>query len=195
MRPHGATGSVAALIERAFGVRPIEHYGMAEAVANSSQCPARRQHVDEDFAAVEFIPTADGSAWRVIGTNFTNRALPLIRYEVGDHVQLADKPCACGLPGRVLSSIDGRQEDYVILRNGARLGRIRKFTQLPVGVGFGIRDPETARRVASVSDAVVIGSRLIQEIEACKPHDVNERVTRWLSEIRTAMDKTEARAL
>jgi phenylacetate-CoA ligase len=114
----------AALIERAFGVRPIEHYGMAEAVANSSQCPARRQHVDEDFAAVEFIPTADGSAWRVIGTNFTNRAVPLIRYEVGDHVQLADTPCACGLPGRVLSSIDGRQEDYVVLRNGARLGRM-----------------------------------------------------------------------
>jgi phenylacetate-CoA ligase len=112
------------LIERVFGVRPIEHYGMAEAVANSFQCPAGRQHVDEDFAAVEFIPTQDGSAQRVVGTNFTNPAVPLIRYEVGDHVQLAEDGCTCGLPGRVLLSVDGRQEDYVILRNNARLGRM-----------------------------------------------------------------------
>ena len=41
------------LIERAFGVLPLEHYGMAEAVANVSMCPSRRLHVDEDFAATE----------------------------------------------------------------------------------------------------------------------------------------------
>jgi len=113
-----------ALIEQVFGVRPLEHYGMAEAVANAFECRRGRLHVDEDFAAVEFIPTADGSAWKVIGTNFSNPATPLVRYDVGDDVQLDPQGCDCGLPGRVLAGVDGRREDYVILRNGARLGRM-----------------------------------------------------------------------
>ena len=44
------------LIQRAFGVRPRQHYGMAEAVANISECEQGALHVDEDFAAVEFLP-------------------------------------------------------------------------------------------------------------------------------------------
>jgi len=70
----------------------------------------------------------------------------------------------------------------------SRLARIRAHTALPVGVGFGIRDPETARRVASVADAVVIGTRLVQEIESSKPEEVDARVTAFISGIRKAMD-------
>ena len=47
-----------------------------------------------------------------------------------------------------------------------RIARIRSHTKLPVGVGFGIRDGETARVIAGIADAVVIGSRLVQEIES-----------------------------
>jgi tryptophan synthase alpha chain len=72
-----------------------------------------------------------------------------------------------------------------------RLAAIRKHTSLPLGVGFGIRDPETARRIAGVADAVVIGSRLVQEIEASKPDEVNARVTGFLSGVREAMDRIE----
>jgi tryptophan synthase alpha chain len=43
--------------------------------------------------------------------------------------------------------------------------RIREHVSVPVGVGFGIRDAETARAIASVSDGVVIGSRIIQDRE------------------------------
>ena len=68
------------------------------------------------------------------------------------------------------------------------IARIRRYTELPVGVGFGIRDPETARRIASVADAVVIGSRLVQEIETSAPDEVNARVTAFLRGIREGMD-------
>jgi tryptophan synthase alpha chain len=71
----------------------------------------------------------------------------------------------------------------------SRLTRIREHTDLPIGVGFGIRDPETARRIATVADAVVIGSRLVQEIESSKLEDINARVTAFLSSIRAAMDE------
>jgi tryptophan synthase alpha chain len=76
----------------------------------------------------------------------------------------------------------------------SRLARIRAHTTLPLGVGFGIRDPQTARSVASVADAVVIGSRLVQEIESSKPADVNARVTAFLRSIRDAMDESRTEA-
>ena len=74
----------------------------------------------------------------------------------------------------------------------ARLAHIRKHTRLPVGVGFGIRDGDTARRIASVADAVIIGSRLVQEIETSRPDEVNARVSAFMRGIRSAMDSAEA---
>jgi tryptophan synthase alpha chain len=74
-----------------------------------------------------------------------------------------------------------------------RLTHIRSFTTLPVGVGFGIRDGGTARTVAQVADAVVIGSRLVQEIEAA-PADAAPRARAFMSGIREAMDTGAAAA-
>lgn len=72
-----------------------------------------------------------------------------------------------------------------------RIERIRRHTRLPVGVGFGIRDPQTAQTIASIADAVVIGSRIVQEIEASRPDDLNARVTAFMRSIREAMDQRE----
>lgn len=70
----------------------------------------------------------------------------------------------------------------------ARIPRIRAATRLPIGVGFGIRDAESARRVAQCADAVVIGSRIIQEIEAAGPEHAVARVKALLKPIREALD-------
>ena len=65
---------------------------------------------------------------------------------------------------------------------------IRKATKLPIGVGFGIRDAESAKRVAQTADAVVIGSRIIQEIEAGSADSAVARVKAFLQPIRKALD-------
>ncbi len=70
----------------------------------------------------------------------------------------------------------------------SRIPRIRARVNLPIGVGFGIRDGRTARAIASVSDAVVIGSRLVQEIESSRPGEAAGNLERLLAEIRQAMD-------
>ena len=69
-----------------------------------------------------------------------------------------------------------------------RIPSIRAATKMPIGVGFGIRDAESARRVAASADAVVIGSRLIQEIEAGSPEQAVARVKAFLTPIRRALD-------
>jgi len=112
------------LIEKVFGVRPREHYAMVEAMANISECELGKLHVDEEFGAVEFVPV-NGSKYKVVGTNLTNPVTPLIRYDCHDQVTITPgDTCSCGRPGRVISSIDGRQEDYVVLKDGTRLGRL-----------------------------------------------------------------------
>ncbi|MFL6657787.1 MAG: tryptophan synthase subunit alpha [Massilia sp.] len=69
-----------------------------------------------------------------------------------------------------------------------RLTAIREHVKLPVGVGFGIRDGATARAVAEVADAVVIGSRIIQEIEASPKEHAVEAVRKFVAGIRVALD-------
>ncbi|MFN7509979.1 MAG: tryptophan synthase subunit alpha [Betaproteobacteria bacterium] len=74
------------------------------------------------------------------------------------------------------------------------LPAIREATGLPVGVGFGIRDGATAAAIAKRADAVVIGTRLIQEIEAAGPAHAIERAAAFMKGIREAMDAGAAAA-
>jgi tryptophan synthase alpha chain len=76
----------------------------------------------------------------------------------------------------------------------ARLAEIRRHIALPVGVGFGIRDAGSAQAIAAHADAVVIGSRIIQEIESGPSFDAPERAAAWLATIRTAMDQIARKA-
>ena len=69
-----------------------------------------------------------------------------------------------------------------------KLAQIRRHVALPVGVGFGIRDAASAQAIAVHADAVVIGSRIIQEIEAGTPADAASRAGAWLGTIRQALD-------
>ncbi|MGI9332259.1 MAG: tryptophan synthase subunit alpha [Gammaproteobacteria bacterium] len=70
------------------------------------------------------------------------------------------------------------------------LERIRALSDLPVGVGFGIRDPESAARVSVLSDAVIVGSVLVNEIEALAhtPQAIPEALAAKLAAMRGAMD-------
>ena len=70
----------------------------------------------------------------------------------------------------------------------AMLPRIRRHVHVPVGVGFGIRDAETARAIGQTADAVVIGSKIIQLIEN-EPHEkVVAVASQFLRTIRKALD-------
>jgi tryptophan synthase alpha chain len=68
------------------------------------------------------------------------------------------------------------------------LPRIRAHVNIPVGVGFGIRDAATARAIGKVADAVVIGTRIIQLIDGQPREKVVPEVARFLREVRSALD-------
>ena len=61
------------------------------------------------------------------------------------------------------------------------------MADLPVGVGFGVRDAETAKAVASFSDAIVISSRIIQEIEKSNKDNILDDIAKIIKSIREAI--------
>jgi len=69
-----------------------------------------------------------------------------------------------------------------------KIPSIKEHVKIPVGVGFGIRDGETARAVADLSDAVVIGSRLVEEIEKSDKDNVLKNVSTLIESIRVKLD-------
>lgn len=176
------------IIREAFGVEPLEHYGMAEGVANISQCPEGSMHVDEDYSAVEFVPTEQPDCYRVIGTGFSNVAFPLIRYDVGDIVTLASRGCSCGRPGRLVEKVDGRQEDFVIMNNGARLGRLDHIFKDSTNV----KEAQIVQsKIGEMTVRVVRGSQFCNEDEQQLREEINKRVGEFLKYSIDYVDEIE----
>ncbi len=70
-----------------------------------------------------------------------------------------------------------------------KIPHLRKHITLPIGVGFGIRDAQTAQAVARLCDGVVVGSRIVQEIENSTEKNVIANVAALVRELRSAVDK------
>lgn len=70
-----------------------------------------------------------------------------------------------------------------------KLPQLRKHIKLPIGVGFGIRDAATARAVAKLCDGVVVGSRIVQQIEDSTEQNVIANVSALIKELRLAVDQ------
>ena len=70
-----------------------------------------------------------------------------------------------------------------------KIPQLRKHITLPIGVGFGIRDAATALAVAKLCDGVVVGSRIVQEIENSTEQNVIANVSRLVKELRLAVDQ------
>jgi tryptophan synthase alpha chain len=64
--------------------------------------------------------------------------------------------------------------------------RLRKFTKLPIAVGFGISNPEHFAAVGEFADAAVIGSALVATIEQAGPKDAPSSIARFIQGLRGA---------
>lgn len=84
--------------------------------------------------------------------------------------------------------------DLDVVEVAERVRRIREAISLPVGVGFGIRDAQSAAQIAGAADAVVVGSALVSLIEAHQEDTVRMQaaVTDLLGQMRAAMDRAAA---
>jgi phenylacetate-CoA ligase len=113
------------LIEEAFGCRVFDWYGQFERVAAIGSCEHGNLHLISDYSFVELMPLPDGRQ-EIVGTGFNNHAVPLIRYRTGDFVDLDEEQprCACGRAFPIVKMLVGREDSYITLPDGRKIGRL-----------------------------------------------------------------------
>jgi phenylacetate-CoA ligase len=116
-------------IEEAFRCRVYDQYGSAEQVVFVSQCDQGSYHVNPEYGYLEILdknahPVNTGELGEFVCTGFTNTAMPLIRYKIGDMGILSDRKCDCGRQFPVVERIDGRDDDVLITPGGRYIGRL-----------------------------------------------------------------------
>jgi phenylacetate-coenzyme A ligase PaaK-like adenylate-forming protein len=101
-----------------FGTPVIDSYAMGECLFLTAGCPASPgMHVNADWAILEVVDehnrsVPDGKKGaKVLITNLANDVQPIIRYEIGDIVTMATKPCGCGSNMPLIAGVDGRDSD------------------------------------------------------------------------------------
>lgn len=113
-----------ASITLAFGVEPVELYGLTEVGYVAWQCEHRQGlHVNADAYVVEVldvggVAVAPGEVGRVVVTDLRGQTMPLLRYDTGDLARAADGPCRCGRALPLLGRMEGRAGHAIMCRDG-----------------------------------------------------------------------------
>lgn len=120
------TDEVAARLTEGFGVPVYDEYSAYEVLTVSSGCGAGSMHIDEDRVWVEIVdgdgaPLPDGTTGSIVVTSFREKAMPLVRYQLGDRGKIEPGPCRCGSGFRRMKVTEGRNDDYVTLASGRRI--------------------------------------------------------------------------
>lgn len=160
---------------------PIEHMGY-EAFAKA----ARASGVD-GVLVVDYPPEEGGDLFKYLGEQQLDPIFLLAPTSSDARIAAVGKLARGYVYYVSLKGVTGAA-NIDLTEVAAKLPQIKASTQLPIGVGFGIRDAATAKAVAGIADAVVIGSRIIQEIESSNASNVLDNVSKLLSGIRAAMD-------
>ncbi len=122
-----------ALIGQAFGCRVYEQYGSREVPVVAMECDEGNMHLLTHSVHAEFLPPAEkphdhapesggnASPRRLVLTSLTNRAMPLIRYEVGDYGMAEEGDCACGRGFPLIRMSAEHRSDSLLTPDGKRL--------------------------------------------------------------------------
>lgn len=103
------------LIEKAFGAPVCDQYGNTEILLIAAECPEQNGlHIMQDTVHIEFVdennqPVPADTTGKILLTDLTNYAFPIIRYEIGDEGKYLDYQCKCGRTLPLMENVRGRQ--------------------------------------------------------------------------------------
>jgi phenylacetate-CoA ligase len=109
------------LLGESFSCRVFQQYGCVEFGTLAFECPEERLHVCAPSCLLEIVdargrPKKSGTG-DILVTSLSNLAMPLLRYRIGDRGSWGND-CACGRGLPVLKSLEGRDNDFIILPSG-----------------------------------------------------------------------------
>jgi phenylacetate-CoA ligase len=118
------------VIERVFECKVTNRYGCEEVSLIACECDQHQGlHINADGIYLEILrpdgtPCEPGEVGAIVVTDLVNRAMPIIRYQVGDMGAFAKRPCPCGRGLPLLEKIEGRIADYVTTASGRMISGI-----------------------------------------------------------------------
>jgi phenylacetate-CoA ligase len=162
-------------IADAFGARVFDVYGSSETKEVAWECPAGGMHVNADVVRLEVLddagrPVPDGVEGNLVATLLVNRAMPLLRYRIGDRGSLLPEPCDCGHPFPLLGVVTGRRADVMVLAGGRRVSPYAltcAMEQVGDVLRYQVTQLEPARlRVSAILDPGADRSRIAGRIRS-----------------------------
>ncbi|MUH35600.1 phenylacetate--CoA ligase family protein [Zobellia amurskyensis] len=115
------------LMEKAFGAPVCDQYGNTEILLIAAECPEQNGlHIMQDTVHIEFVDENNqlvpaNTNGKILLTDLTNYAFPLIRYEIGDEGKYLDHSCTCGIPLPLMDNVRGRQSMNIQTPSGLRI--------------------------------------------------------------------------
>ena len=110
-------------VRRDLGLEPYAAYGSNETGRIATECPTREGlHINVDHVVLEAWtddgPAAPGQTGSALVTTLNATGMPLVRYRLGDRIQLLEKRCSCGSPLPLMAMPQGREIDAIELPSG-----------------------------------------------------------------------------
>lgn len=154
-------GAIRKLISSTFQGELYDNYSCNEVALIAWECKRHSgYHVNVDTLLVEFLkngePVSDGERGEIVITDLTNKAMPLIRYKIGDLGVLSDEQCSCGITLPLMKVIEGRKDDFIQTLDGRIISphqfkRILKDIFGCLGVKIGLSQIILSIRITEMS--------------------------------------------
>ncbi|NVL90019.1 MAG: phenylacetate--CoA ligase family protein [Desulfobacterales bacterium] len=150
-----------AMAESVFNCPVLDSYGHMEGAVAISQCMQSGYHINSDYGLLEFNnikSLEDGKTvlGRAVGTSLYNLAMPFIRYDVGDDIELFSEPksCPCGRTIPLVKAVHGRSEDAIVTPDGRFITSMFIVPEFTEGIRFVqfIQETKTNLRINVVPD-------------------------------------------
>ena len=202
-------------LEKAFACPVVDEYGSSENGVISFQCRLGRMHMMSDHLAIEFVdetgaPVAEGERGRIVITDLSSYAMPLIRYDIGDVGSASGAVCGCGITLPLMEIVEGRQEDFIRTEGGTLVhaaylcytlkdDAVREFKMyqksresLLVQIVKSPRFTEETQRALEARLRTALGDRIAIRFEYLEsiPREVSGKLRYFVSEIDDAARKT-----
>ncbi|AJK69382.1 phenylacetate--CoA ligase family protein [Corynebacterium marinum] len=145
------------LLERVFETKVYDQYASSEGAPFVTQCFEGSMHLELSTGVFETLPGTN----EILVTSFQTHGTPLIRYRIGDSMDLEDSthPCACGLATPRVSKIYGRSDDYLLRSDGAKVNSVHVASLLKYMPSSMIQAQVRQENLGEITILLVVDSK------------------------------------
>lgn len=183
------------LLEDVLKCRVFSWYGHRERTVCAGECECSTDyHIYPEYGITELVGrdgetvTEDSEPGEIVGTGFLNWVAPFIRYRTGDVAAYTSKKCRCGRNYRLLKSVEGRTQEYLVARDGSLLTFASLFAAYSIDVGWTDQRIKQIQFLQEAAGEIVIR---VVKYPTSTDAEVRKYLLEWANRRLTAFKKAK----